>query len=112
MADSIRSNKNIFPDGSFDLTYYEGTFLPRYRQQFGEDYEEAVRRDLLVEKTELLATTLFGPWQEELGRSLSEIQKSSKNETRPAVETIPSFELLGPWIADFRDKVHVEIFER
>jgi len=135
LANTIRANKNLFPDGNFDLDVYEKRFLPSYQQRYGENYETTVRRDLLVEKTQVLMTTLFGPWQSELDSSLEDIQKTlpkpvspaskdtkknAKNETHPSeaesqpnlVESMSPFDLFSTWLNGFKDKVKIQVFER
>jgi peptidyl-prolyl cis-trans isomerase D len=94
IAQAIRSDRSLFPDGSFDLTTYEERFLPYYRQRFGEDFERVMERELLVEQVQTLAQALFAPWREELNSS-----------------HLSPEDLLTPWIEGYREKVKVEVFE-
>lgn len=118
LANTIRANKNLFPDGQFDLDVYERRFLPSYHQRYGEDYETTVRRDLLVEKTQVLMTTLFGPWQAELEASLDEKRKTLRGtakkdaETQPVVESLGPFDLFSTWLNAFKENVNILVFER
>jgi FKBP-type peptidyl-prolyl cis-trans isomerase (trigger factor) len=103
VASYIRNNTSLFADGTFDLTAYEQRFLPNYRQRNGEDFEEAVRRDLLIEKTQLVLEAAFGPWEKELDRSLEE--KSS------AVTSASPLDLLAGWVEARRQKAEIEIHQ-
>ena len=126
LANSIRSNKNLFPDGEFNLDLYQSQFLPSYRQRYGENYETTVRRDLLVEKTQVLMATLFGPWQAEMQASLDEMRASSPKpakadkkagaetgESQPhQAESVSAFDLFSHWLNAFKENVKIQVFER
>jgi hypothetical protein len=45
----IRKQKAFYRDGIFDLDDYRNNFSKRYRSNYGQDFEEAVRHDLLLE---------------------------------------------------------------
>lgn len=94
IARSIREDRQLFPEGNPDLSRYQEQFLPYYLKRYGEDFEKAVARDLLVEKTSLLLALLFDPWQKEF-------------EGKPE---IASEELIQPWLDDFKEEVGVEYF--
>lgn len=118
IANYIRNQSGLFAGGNFDLKSYERNFLPNYRQRNGEEFEEAVRRDLLSEKAQTLVMTVYGPWQQELDASLSEIQKS-KAETQKAAETSPlatpatsasPLDLFADWIDHYRQEAKVTLY--
>ena len=94
IAAAIRSDKNLFPDGLFDPAVYEKNFLPYYRQRFGEEFEEAVGRDLLIQKVQLLLPALFAPWQQEIQ------------------STLDPGDLFSPWLDPLGKETRVEIFDR
>ncbi len=104
LARAIRSQKELFPNGEFDLRVYEERFLPSYRQRYGEGFEKAVERDLGVEKIGSLVAVLSQPWQKELAASLEKINKDLST-------TAPS-ELLSLWVDHFQESVKVETFVR
>ncbi len=117
IASAIRANKNFFPNGTFDLDFYEKTFLPQYRQRYGEEFEDTVRRDLLVEKTRTFMTTVFGPWQSELDNSQKQAHqlhasKDKAAETQASAESLSSSELFNDWLDGYKRKVKIEVFER
>lgn len=101
LARAIQSDKNLFPDGNFDFKTYQEVFLPHYRQKSGEDFEEVMKRELLIEKLQILMAGLFSPWQTELG-------KPEKDSTT----SLSSEEIFSLWVNDFRGKVKVEVLER
>ncbi len=98
LARAIQSDKNLFPDGGFDFRAYQEIFLPHYRQKSGEDFEEVMKRELLIEKLQTLVSGFFSPWQTELGE---------KTGTGPAT-SLSSDEIFSLWVNDFRGKVKVE----
>ena len=135
VAKYIQNNTDLFADGKFDLKTYEQNFLPSYRQRNGEDFEEAVRRDLLIEKVQTLVMSAYGPWESELDASLDEIEKARQGsetkkakadkktkgkspETEPESEPVASqvtsaspLDLFSDWVQDLRQKTKVEIYE-
>ncbi|HSA58127.1 MAG TPA: SurA N-terminal domain-containing protein [bacterium] len=102
VAEFIRNNTGLFAAGNFDLKAYENNFLPDYRRRNGEDFENAVRRDLLIEKTQTVVTAAFGPWESELDRSLEE-KSSSITSTSP-------IDLFGDWLEIQRQKTKIETY--
>jgi peptidyl-prolyl cis-trans isomerase D len=118
IASAIRANKSFFPNGDFDLAFYEKTFLPQYRQRYGEEFEDTVRRDLLVEKMRVFAGTLFDPWKSELDTSLQEGRKlhASKKKGAETAETQASEspspqDLLTSWLDEYKNRIKVHVFE-
>ncbi len=103
VAEAIRSDKGLFPNGNADLTAYEERFRPYYRQKYGEDFEAVVERDLLIDRFQSLATNLFSGWNRELERSLKE-KKSTAATPSP-------FEVLSLWIDGFKETKKIEIFD-
>jgi hypothetical protein len=111
VAGFIRNNTGLFADGNFDLKAYERNFLPSYRQKNGEEFEDAVRRDLLVEKAQTLMMALFGPWEDELGASLEELQKAEQAAARkPSVSSASPLDLFADWVQDRRHKTKIETY--
>lgn len=94
VARTIRADQNLFPEGRFDIASYEERFLPYYRYRYGEEFEEMVARDLMVQKVQILLPAFFSPWQEELKSNLS-----------------PE-EIFSLWVDDFRKEMPVEVFHR
>ena len=93
VALKIETNRDLFPDGFFDLGRYTKQFLPAYHQRYGEDFEASVSRDLLIEKTRDLLSTVTGAWQEDLNTSLSEIHASlGKMKPKNVAELLKSIE--------------------
>jgi peptidyl-prolyl cis-trans isomerase D len=93
IADMVRSDPNLQIDGRFDLSFYEDKFLPRYNQAFGEDFENVVARQILIDKVQAFLPVLFAPWQKEFRAEATPI------------------ELFSPWINEFRDKdIKVEVY--
>ena len=121
VAQFIRAQKNFFnKEGKFDIITYERQFLPYYQQKYGENYEEMVRKELMMEKVQLLALSLFTPWNRELDKALSEISsnKDKKTDKKKEPETaktpltsISPEELLSQWVKDFQEKVKVEVLD-
>lgn len=130
IALAIQSNKGLLTDGRFDVRAYEEQFLPYYQQKYGENFEEVIKRDLLIEKLQALMLPLFSPWEKELEGSLGKIQKSQETvaskktfgkspkkntpETNPEthpVTTISSDELFALWVDHFREKSKIEVLE-
>lgn len=117
IASTIRANKSFFPNGNFDLEFYQKTFLPQYRQRYGEEFEDTVRRDLVVEKVHTFAGTLFDPWRSELTSSLEEGRKAHKKKTPETAETqssesATSSDLIASWLDHDRERVIIKVFER
>jgi SurA-like protein len=131
VAQYIRNNTGLFADGKFDLQTYERNFLPSYRRQTGEDFEEAIRRDLLIEKMQTLVMTLYEPWESELDESLDkiqgEMQKLQKTDVKigknkgpesnpesnplaPSVTSASPLDLFTDWVQDLRQKTKVETY--
>lgn len=119
VATAIRSHKGLFPDGNFDLIAYEDRFLPTYRQNYGEEFEERLRRQLVAGDLEAFVSRIAAPWKEELSRSLEEIRqtktppraKTGAPETVSSPITLSSEEVLSLWVNDYRDKIKVEYFQ-
>lgn len=93
VAQTIRSNKQLFPNGVLDLKNYEDSFLPSYRQRFGENFEEAIRQDLLIEKLQTFAWTLFSPWEEE-------------------IKSVSFQDVFNLWAHEFREQLKVDASQR
>ncbi len=126
LAQSIRENKSLFPEGSVDLAAYETKFLPSYLRNYGEDFETAVRRDLLIEKTQLLLADAFSPWHDELTRYDGEKVKSAPKKTaakpskktaesqsaesQPAFPQWSALDLFSPWQEGFQKTVVVKVY--
>ncbi len=96
VAKMIRSNKNLFPDEAGDaaLTSYEERFLPSYLQHYGEEFEEAIRKDLLVDRFRATSLAFFEPWQKEL-----------------AAGDMDAWKFLSAWTDRHRESLKVESFE-
>ena len=109
LADRIQKNLKPNSGGVFDLHFYQNTFRPRYQNQTGEDYEEALRKEVSLEKLDRLADSCFGPWEKELSKSLATIQTKKKKE-QPPVETAAANSLLSPWVDQFREKIRIEFY--
>jgi hypothetical protein len=121
IAEAIRSDKSLFPDGVFDLVAYRDRFRPYYRQRYGQDFETVMARSLLVEKIQAFLPVLFDPWKEELESSRKTVEKKvakkprkkgkdkSPPETQHASNLTPE-NLFSPWLEEFRSKVKVEVF--
>ncbi len=50
MATDIRSNRSFQKDGQFNEAFYLDQFKPFYEKNYGQDYEYALRQELLGEK--------------------------------------------------------------
>ena len=128
IATNIQSNKSLFPNGAFDLESYQKQFLPRYQQIYGENFEEAVTKDLLVEKMQLMGTILLSPWHDELEASLKKIgeekkskkpvvSKSKTPETKPQAETrgpattLSTDSLFSLWTENFKEQIPLKFFD-
>jgi hypothetical protein len=125
LAQAIRGNKNLFPEGDVDLSVYETKFLPSYQRNYGEDFETAVRRDLLIEKTQLLLSDLFSPWHDELThydeekiKSLAATtpkkpKKSSESQSAESQSGAPQWsalDLFSPWQEGFQKTLSVKVY--
>ncbi|QQR80288.1 MAG: SurA N-terminal domain-containing protein [Deltaproteobacteria bacterium] len=129
LANAIRDDKNIFPDGKFDLINYREKFLPFYRANYGENFEDVIRRQILIEKMGVVVEELYNPWHDELEKSLSTInsqkkqiqeqsQKAENKKVKKAPETeketftntasIDSNQLFTLWLNQYREKLKVE----
>ncbi len=104
VAEYIHNNTGLFAAGNFDLKAYENNFLPNYRQRTGENFEDAIRRDLLIEKTQTVLTAAFDPWEKELDRSLEE--KSS------SVSSASPLDLFADWLEVRRQKTKIETYQQ
>lgn len=103
VAEFIRNNTGLFAGGNFDLKAYESNFLPDYRRRTGEDFEDAIRRDLLIERTQTVVTAAFGPWESELDQSLAE--KSS------SISSASPLDLFADWLEIRRQKAKIESYQ-
>lgn len=119
VAKFIRNNTGLFANGDLDLKAYERNFLPSYRQKNGEDFEDAVRNDLLSEKVQTLMMTLYGPWQDELDDSLQDILKKNPAPIAKSAETAPlapqvssasPLDLFSDWIDHYRQETKVDVY--
>lgn len=102
IADAIKEDKNIFPDGKFDLVTYREKFLPFYKNSYGENFEEVIRKQLLVEKLGVLADQLYTPWNTELQKSLQTKHKDSSSISPSA--------LFSLWLDHYREEIKTEIY--
>ena len=120
IAEAIRSDKGLFPDGHFDVVSYRDRFLPYYRQRYGQDFETVMARSLFVEKIQAFLPVLFDPWKEELELSRKTVEKKvpkkakkkgkdKTQETQHASSLTPE-NLFSPWLEEFKNKVKVEVF--
>ncbi|MDO8519510.1 MAG: SurA N-terminal domain-containing protein [Deltaproteobacteria bacterium] len=50
LAQAIRKDPSLSKDGKFDHAFYQQKFRPGYANRYGIDYEEAIRRELLIDK--------------------------------------------------------------
>lgn len=116
LAKTIREDKNIFPDGKFDLITYEDRFLPYYKKAYGENYEDVLSRQLLIDKLQAFSSTLFSPWNQDLETSLNSIHadiKKKQPETKPATSTsMDTMDLFSLWLNHFREKIKIEVLEK
>ena len=116
LAKTIREDKNIFPDGKFDLTTYADRFLPYYKKAYGENYEDVLSRQLLIDKLQAFSSALFSPWSQDLETSLNIIHSDMKKkepETKPATSTtMDTMDLFSLWLNDFREKIKIEVLEK
>ena len=115
LAKAIREDKNISPDGKFDLTTYEDRFLPYYKKAYGENYEDVLSRQLLIDKLQAFSFALFSPWNQDLETSLNSIHadiKKKQPETTPATSTtMDTMDLFSLWLSHFREKIKIEVLE-
>lgn len=113
VAEAIRSQKEIFPGGNFDLAVYENQFLPYYRQRYGEEYEDMMKREILIENLRSAAQALFSPWNEDLESSLKTMKSVPKSDPlKEPIHSLSPQELLALWVDDFREKVRIEYSDR
>lgn len=49
VARTIRQQEQFYVDGVFDFDSYQRQFRPFYKQRYGQDYEEALREDLMLD---------------------------------------------------------------
>lgn len=56
VAEVIRQDPNLTKNGKFDMGFYQQQFRPGYENRYGMDYENAVRKSLLVQKLKNLFT--------------------------------------------------------
>lgn len=107
IAETIQNNKNLSIDGHFDLQYYREKFLPYFQQRYGEEFEEVIKRDLLVEKMGVYVPVFFDPWKREL--DASKPKPGKKDEAQ--APSMSSEEIFSEWMEDFREKQKVQIFQ-
>lgn len=50
IADVIRKDQSLWKDGAFDFRYYHEQFRPGYQSRYGIDYENQMKRELLLNK--------------------------------------------------------------
>ncbi len=105
VADAIKDDKNIFPDGKFDLITYREKFLPFYKNSYGENFEDVIRKQLLIEKEGVLVEQLYTPWNKELQKSLEVISPTNKEKT-----SVSPSALFALWLDRYREKVKTETY--
>ncbi len=122
VATTIKDDKNIFPDGKFDLMNYREKFLPFYRNAYGENFEDAIRRQLLIEKMGVVIDQIYTPWHDELQKSLAALEskktlagktdkKGGANElSSPTPLSIDPNQLFTLWIDRYREQIKVETY--
>lgn len=50
ISDVIKKTPSLWKDGKFNAEFYHDRFRPWYSNNYGMDFEEGIRRDLLLEK--------------------------------------------------------------
>ncbi len=65
VASTIKKQKQFYRDGIFDINYYKKQFLPFYRDQYGIDFETALRQDLVLDQYNAFKAQSFLPPLEE-----------------------------------------------
>lgn len=83
LASDIRSNPAFQKDGRFSESFYLQQFKPYYEREHGEDYEQSLRADLLVEKLRevLEKASVISDRQAEIQAKLNETQLNVKKWT-------------------------------
>ncbi|MBI4374159.1 MAG: SurA N-terminal domain-containing protein [Deltaproteobacteria bacterium] len=99
LAREIQGNPNFLKNGLFDLQTYHDRWLPYYRRTYGEEFEEALRRDLTRQKLLQVGDLLYEPWKKVL--------ENSRKEGDPVIS---SGTLLSYWIGDFREQTDIELY--
>jgi len=66
LVQEITSNQNFLKDGMFNKKFYLENFKPSYERSLGEDYETALREEILAEKFETLIRNSVAVSDEEL----------------------------------------------
>ncbi len=85
LANEIRGNPTFQKDGSFSESFYLDQFKPYYERQNGEDYEEVLRKDLLVDKLRMAleSAAVFSQNQVKTLGKLTETQLNLRQLTVP-----------------------------
>lgn len=99
LAQEIQGNQNFSKNGVFDIEGYHQRFRPYYRRAYGEEFEDALRKDLIREKLFQLAQVSFEPWEKTLAKTLKEGESP-----------VSSNSLLLHWITEFREQREIELY--
>ncbi len=122
LAKFIENNESFRLEGKFDPIHYQENIIPYYRQRFGEDLEERLRRDLKVDRLRLETAQLYQVWTQDMNEALNKAQASPikdpklarKNsaETTPQEDTklqsLAAHELLSTWVERYKTKANIE----
>jgi len=100
VARSIHLHPALSPNGFFEPQLYD-IHRRAYEATYGEDYEEALRRELTLERLDELARICFAPWTEAMEHALPEPSDS---------QGITPEKILNRWIEKFREKADIEVY--
>jgi hypothetical protein len=110
LAEEIRGNPAFQKDGRFSESFYLNQFKPYFERENGEDYEDALRQDLLLEKLRdaLEKAAVVSTRQAETQKKLQQTQLNVKQwslaiQKGDAASRDQALKLAREWIAD--DKI-------
>ncbi len=109
LADEIAHNPNLAEDGHFNVSDYQNRFLPFYERKYGEDFEAALRKDMLNDQLNLLGNSLFAPWQAWLDADLQSHKTQKSGPQSGDVKSATTSSLLNLWADSFREKLKIDV---
>lgn len=107
LAKAIENDKRFQKEGQFDRTDYRDSFLPYFQREFGLNYEELLRNELLAKKLDdvLHSSVKVSPaeakaayWQDK-SKFTFEVTKTLPGQAKPTKQTV------GPITLEQRQQV-------
>ncbi len=108
VARMIRRQEQFKRDGVFNYEFYNDQFRPYYRRQYGQDYEEALREDLLLDSFRSFLDTAYLVSPEEEKWQRQRVQEKEKESDLTAEWARNRSQWVNLWLDDFRKKLSIQ----